>query len=87
MINKEKAKLKAKKAKNDNNDFDSSNSDSDNSMAIIKWDVSHSKKWKSEDYLGCKKFYEDFEKTDEEKAYLKTVHDCDSTETSTQSEN
>ena len=67
-------------------DSDSSDSDSDTSMAMIKKKASHSKKQKLKEYLGPKKFYKDIEKTDEEKAYLKTVHDCDSTETSTLSE-
>ena len=68
-------------------DQDSSDSDSDTSMVMIEQEVSHSTKQKLEKYLGPTKFYRDFEKTDEEKAYLKTVHDCDSTETSTLSEN
>jgi hypothetical protein len=88
VINKEKAKLKAKKSKDkrQDSDFSDSDSDSDTSMAMIEQEVSQSNKRKLEEYLGPKKSYKDFEKTDEEKAYLKTVHDCDSTETSTLSE-
>ena len=86
-INKEKVKPKAKKTKDKMQDSDSSVSDSDTSMAMIEKEVSHFSKRKLEEYFGPKKFYKDFEKTDEEKAYLKTLHDYDSTETSTLSEN
>ena len=54
---------------------------------MIEQEVSPSNKRKLEEYIGTKKFYKDFEKSEEERAYLKTVHDCDSTETSTLSEN
>ena len=74
MINKEKAKLKAKKVKNKMKESDSSDTDSDTSMAMIEQEVSHSTKRKLEEYLGPKRFYKDSEKTDEERAYLKTVH-------------
>ena len=86
MINKEKAKLKAKKAKDKNDDSDSSDSDSDTSIAISEQDITPCTKRKLEDYLGPKKFYKDFEKSEEEKAYFQKVHDCNSTETSTLSE-
>ena len=87
VINKEKAKLNKEKAKEQSSDSDS-DSDSDHSMAMIEQIIPVSKKRKMEEYLNPKQLFKDNEKTEEEKAYLKQVHEGDDiTEASTLSEN
>lgn len=77
---KKNAKAKAKESDTD------SDSDTDMSMSIID-QKPISKKWKLENYLVSQLVLSDNKKTEEERAYLKTLHEGEETETSTLSGN
>ena len=87
FINKEKAKLdKQSKARQEESDSSESASDSEMSVEMIEQDIPNPKKRKSENLK--QQVIADNEKSEEERAYLKKVHEHDDeTETSTLSEN